>query len=924
MEDSGAHEIVNWATGISAGAPYEASQTLTFVVETNNPALFSASPTIDVTGTLRFTTAPNANGIAAATAILYDDGGMAYGGINASTPYNFIISATPVNDAPSFTKGGNLNVLEDSGEYVQANWATSISAGPPDEAGQTLTFAVSTNNASLFSSPPTIDSLGKLRFTPAANASGVALATATLHDNGGTAYGGVDTSAPQTFTITVTDVNDQPSFVGGPNIGVLEDSPAQEFIAWATGISPGPILESTQALYFLVENNNPALFSATPAINATGTLTFTPAPNQNGIAYVTATLYDDGGTANGGINASTPFNFIISVTAVNDAPLFYKGPNQVVIEDASAQTIIGWATGISAGPPNEASQTLTFLTWSTNDALFSATPIVNASGTLYYLPAPDQNGLATVTIQLLDSGGTAYGGVNVSATQQFTITVLSVNDAPILSIGPDQAILEDAGAQTVIGFATGEAGPPDEAWQSLIYDITNTNLALFAEFPAINSFGTLTYTPADDANGSATVTVKLKDNGGTAYGGVDSSTPSNFIISVTPVNDAPSFIPGATIALVNTAGLPQEFIQWATGISAGPPNEASQTLTFLVTPNHPELFAASPTIDATGTLHFTPALGAHGVVNATVVLIDNGGWAYGGQPISDVTEYNTILFETYLWGDMNDNAIVGAVDASLILRYDNGSLYDSGWQMSYFPAFPPSQYPEYLYLYYVEYYPIPFWHDKHFNPAADVNWDQRIGTVDASHVLQYYVLLLAQFEADVNGDKWGPDYTPGGKTAQRTGRRYVSERTMSARIETDRDGKGWTVSFAVDDPADLCGIRLGLRFDPKQVQVEEQSARWLVRDVNGLIAGNGKTDGIYIVSGALSAELDGSNNMTHPTEIIVLRFSWVGEETPDAPVIVSIDETLTRLNDGLIPLQESSVTGIDLLNETTVSSWMVY
>ena len=35
--------------------------------------------------------------------------------------------------------------------------------------------------------------------------------TVHVHDNGGTANGGVDTSAPQTFTITVTAVNDAPA-----------------------------------------------------------------------------------------------------------------------------------------------------------------------------------------------------------------------------------------------------------------------------------------------------------------------------------------------------------------------------------------------------------------------------------------------------------------------------------------------------------------------------------------------------------------------------------------------------------------------------------------------------------------------------------------------------------------------------------------
>ena len=49
-----------------------------------------------------------------------------------------------------------------------------------------------------------------------------------LHDNGGTANGGVDTSATQTFTITVTAVNDAPSFTKGADQTVAEDAGAAD------------------------------------------------------------------------------------------------------------------------------------------------------------------------------------------------------------------------------------------------------------------------------------------------------------------------------------------------------------------------------------------------------------------------------------------------------------------------------------------------------------------------------------------------------------------------------------------------------------------------------------------------------------------------------------------------------------------------
>ena len=52
--------------------------------------------------------------------------------------------------------------------------------------------------------------------------------------------GGADTSAAQTFTITVTAVNDVPSFTKGADQTVNEDAGAQSVTGWATAISAGP------------------------------------------------------------------------------------------------------------------------------------------------------------------------------------------------------------------------------------------------------------------------------------------------------------------------------------------------------------------------------------------------------------------------------------------------------------------------------------------------------------------------------------------------------------------------------------------------------------------------------------------------------------------------------------------------------------
>src|SRR5262249_12318460 len=62
-----------------------------------------------------------------------------------------------VNHAPSFTAGPAQAVNEDSGPQTVPGWASAISAGPANESGQHLTFLVSTDNGTLFSSWPAID-----------------------------------------------------------------------------------------------------------------------------------------------------------------------------------------------------------------------------------------------------------------------------------------------------------------------------------------------------------------------------------------------------------------------------------------------------------------------------------------------------------------------------------------------------------------------------------------------------------------------------------------------------------------------------------------------------------------------------------------------------------------------------------------------
>ncbi len=125
---------------------------------------------------------------------------------SGSESSTFTLTVNSVNDAPSFTKGADESVNENSAAQTVNNWATNISPGPLNEAGQTLAFQVTANtNSGLFLVAPAISQTGTLTYTPAPGVSGTAAITVALMDNGGIANGGADTSATQTFNINVLE-----------------------------------------------------------------------------------------------------------------------------------------------------------------------------------------------------------------------------------------------------------------------------------------------------------------------------------------------------------------------------------------------------------------------------------------------------------------------------------------------------------------------------------------------------------------------------------------------------------------------------------------------------------------------------------------------------------------------------------------------
>ncbi|MBF0450539.1 MAG: tandem-95 repeat protein [Candidatus Magnetomorum sp.] len=683
LEDQGRQMVSNWAANIRPGPSDEASQKVVFRVSNNNSTLFSEQPAISPNGILAYAAAPDASGEAKVLVYLEDDGGTANGGINVSSTKEFIIKVIGVNDPPSFTKGPDQRVAEDSGAKIVSNWAQNISPGAISELGQNLTFVLEVSNPSLFAYPPEISTVGTLTFTPAPNISGIAYIDVTLKDDGGIDYGGDFTSDIQQFKIEILPTNDPPVFTLGSNQLVLEDSGEQIVAQWAKNISAGAVDESNQILTFTTETTNADLFTRAPEVNADGTLHYMLKNDVFGTASVKITLKDNGSNTAPSQNTSDTKVFTITIQPVNDRPSFVKGVDQVVVEDAGEQRIDNWAKNIVAGPDNESLQVLTFNISTDNDDLFAVYPTISTtSGALIFQSKPNMSGIVNVSIQLQDNGGTDNGGIASSTTQIFTISVYEVNDQPTFSSGPDQLILEDSGEQQIIGWAKNiSAGPPNESGQNLTFHINPDNESLFAILPEIDATGKLTYTPKSNIFGSTLVSVYLQDNGGLENGGNNTSAMYQFTIHIESVNDAPSFTPGTGMTVIKSSGL-NSYASWATGIVPGPSNETGQALIFYTSSSGDNfIFQQQPTLSPTGTLSFAVENGRYGTATVSVYLKDDGGTLNGGTDRSQTITFNITVIDA----NAPPKFVKGA---DQVVPEDSGQIVVSGWAKGIDPGAP--------------------------------------------------------------------------------------------------------------------------------------------------------------------------------------------------------------------------------------------
>ena len=167
-------------------------------------------------------------------------------------------------------------------------------------------------------------------------------------------------------------------------------------------------------------------------------------------------------------------------------------------------------------------ETMTYEAYSDTSAVSA---VINGQS-LLLTPLPNWHGISTITVYMTDDS-------NLLDTASFVLTVTSVNDPPTIEPVDDITMEEDGSASVFLNVTDADS-------ENLIYNFYTSQQQPIFSFTVIED--TLYISPILNWNGQENLTIFVSD-------GEDSDNTS-LVITVTPVNDAPTINPIDDITIV--------------------------------------------------------------------------------------------------------------------------------------------------------------------------------------------------------------------------------------------------------------------------------------------------------------------------------------------------------------------------------------
>jgi uncharacterized protein (TIGR02145 family) len=506
--DATAQTAANWITAISAGPANEAGQKVYFeVVPDSGASLFSALPTVDSTGTLRYQAKSVGRGVFRVRA--HDNGDSTGTNVNVSAWKSFTIQffSRPVLIAtgPSDT----VRLVEDS--------TSTVSFTVQNFVGSSLTvkFApVDTSLIAVQSWKLVPDANGKvsINLQGKPDAFGGPITTiVTLSDS-------VDASN-LIVPITIAARNDPPSFGGTSDVVATASAAVRTYPGWIDSIAAGPANESYQKVSFQVQVvDGAALFSTAPSVDANGTLSFAGNANSSGLTHIQVRAVD-----NDSVDPGNRYSAWKTASIYFNTAPFFSLPNHAVSTWENLQASVGAMTVSD----QETSPAHLSLTWTVSDStvLPHDSVVATFSGSitrnLTLHPLAHHWGASKVVFTVTDSLG-------ATAKDSLTLTVNPINHAPTLVLKSPTLLATTWKGEQTYGLAT--VSWDDVAQGQMGHfqlQLVNVTDSVYFSALSVDSAGVLHVVAKIDTSVSISFQIRAHDNGGTVNGGVDTSVWSN-------------------------------------------------------------------------------------------------------------------------------------------------------------------------------------------------------------------------------------------------------------------------------------------------------------------------------------------------------------------------------------------------------------
>lgn len=480
------------------------------------------------------------------------------------------VTVHPVNDPPAAVNDA-VSTDEDEPTYIDV-LANDADVDGPDEIDPSSLAVVSGpkhGTAEVVS--------GMILYTPDLDFYGTDELTYTVRDYAGAV------SNEAFVIINVAGINDAPRATDDIAL-TKEDEPVEIFVL-ANDYDIDSMIDRTTVRVVDDPDHGMATVNA-----ATGTITYTPAPDYYGEDEFTYVVRDEEGAT------SAPARVSITIESVNDPPVAVDDTAVLLEDTAHVVNVLGNDTDVDNAIRPETVDIVS----PPQHGTAAVNPVI---GVITYTPGENFFGEDTLTYRVQDEDG-AWSNV---ATVYFTVE--SVNDAPLAN--DDSATTDEDQPVTIAVLANDEDIDGYLDPQSVTVVRAPSHGEVHVELD-----GTILYVPDPDWNGEDSFSYTVSDDE------LGVSNEATVWISVLPVNDAPT-IEGTPTTVVD-AGEPYSFAPVIADVEG-------DALTVSAV-NLPEWL----TLDSeTGVLHGTP-LAMHVGTYSGIVLRVSDGEASTALPAFDI------------------------------------------------------------------------------------------------------------------------------------------------------------------------------------------------------------------------------------------------------------------------------------------------